>query len=222
MSPWSVCPAERGLMLYSPNEQQAHTCGFPHLPCCKSWTLLLHPGGFDVPLGCVSVLCNPSSEPLCSSTEGLLLLLLLLQHRGVQGIPRSPLRPRGTHLPEWMERFCPTYFISWGGPWSHRQRAAHASAALASRSSHTWPGGKEKGRQGFWVPRGGKRGNPLPWAPGGFLSTHGFPKNMTHMSGWKKPRGSMAACPTVMNHPSCPPRLLGTLGARCPGRAWML
>lgn len=82
------------------------------------------------------------------------------------GVPRSLLCLQDTHLPEWMKRFCPTYFISSGGPWCHRQRAAHASAALASRSSQTWPGGKEKGRQEFWLPRGGKRRNPLSCAQG--------------------------------------------------------
>lgn len=139
--------------------------------------------------------------------------LLLLQHRGMWGVPRS------THLPEWMERFCPMYFISWGGPWSHRQRAAHASAALASRSSHTWPGGKEKGRQGFRVPRGEKRRNPLPWAQGVFLSTHGCPKNMAHALGWEKPAGSGAGCPGAMSRPSCPPQRLGMETACSPGRA---
>lgn len=139
------------------------TSGFLYLPFCKSWTLHLHPGGLYVPPGCFSVLCNSRSEPPCSLTKGW-LLLLLLQHCGVQGVPRGLLCPWGTHLPEWMKRFCPMYFMSWGGPWSHRQRTAHASAALASRSSQTWPGGRKKGRQGFWLPRGRKRRNPRPCA----------------------------------------------------------
>lgn len=128
---------------------RAGTSAFLYLPICKSWALLLPAGACQLYL----TPCNASSEPLCSLAEGL--LLLLLQHRGVWGFPRSSVCLQGTHLPDWMERFCPTYFISSGGPWSHRQRAAHASAALAKRSSHTYQG-KEKGTQEFWIPRAGK------------------------------------------------------------------
>lgn len=108
-----------------------------------------------MPLGCILALCSASSELLCSLTERLPLHFFLLQHHRLGEVPSS------THLPDWMERFCPTYFISWGGPWSHRQRAAHASASRDSCSSHTWPGGKERGRQGFWLLRRGKRRSPL-------------------------------------------------------------
>lgn len=69
--------------------------------------------------------------------------------------------PGGPYLPEWMERFCPTYFISWGGPCSHTHCTAHASAALASRSSHTWRGGKERAA-GIWAARGRQVGKPTP------------------------------------------------------------
>lgn len=72
------------------------------------------------------------------------------------GAPRG-----GPYLPEWMERFCPTYFISWGGPCSHTHCTAHASAALASRSSHTWRGGKERA-VGIGAARGRQVGKPAP------------------------------------------------------------
>lgn len=172
--PRSRCLAERGIMAYFPNEQQAHllSCIYPSAragsPCTP---------------GCASqlyLLCNASSEPFHSLTEGL--LLLLPQHCGAWGFPRSSLCLQGTHLPDWMERFCPTYFISSGGPWSHRQRAAHASAALASRSSHTWT--QERKREaGVLAFQESKEEKPAPLCCGGFLSPHEHPKNMAHALG---------------------------------------
>lgn len=171
ISPWSMCLAERGVMAYFPKEQQAPllSCIYPSARAGPSPST---PGSL------MSQLCLTPVQ--CSLTEGL--LLLLLQHCGVWGFPRSSVCPWGTHLPDWMERFCPTYFISSGGPWSHRQRAAHASAALASRSSHTWPR-KGRGQAGVLASQRREEEEPAPLCCGSFLSTHERPKSMVHASG---------------------------------------
>lgn len=65
-----------------------------------------------------------------------------------------------------MERFWPTYLVSWEGPWAQMHWVAQASADLASRSSQTW------GEKGQEMPQGDNLHHPscvqrhvFPWCP---------------------------------------------------------
>lgn len=154
-----------------PNEQQAPllSCIYPSARAAPSSSTLRS-------LMCLSALSHShatSSEPLCSLAEGL--LLLLLQHCGVWGFPRSSLCLRALTCP-----------IGWRGSVPHTSSArggrgptgsAQPTPPLPWPAAHPTPGhGRGKGQAGVLASQRREEEKPAPLCYVGFLSIPECPK----------------------------------------------
>lgn len=146
------------------------------------------PGGLDVPVGCTPVLCSPSSDPLCSSTEGLLPSPPPASWGAGGPQEHSPARVDGEVLPH--------VFHQLGGPVvpqaARSPRLRRPGQPLVPHLARR----KGKGQAGISGAQKREEEKPTPLGSGGvFLSTHGCPKKYDSRIGLGKAcreRGSMS------------------------------